>query len=191
MPVDHLVDRLVEAAGIVGGADVDDPSAGGDGVRPLDVEGLLDVPTLREDGICYRLDSLDPIAAIARPAVSDELIENGPYRRLFFLSMMLMPLNSLFALAQPYVWKLTIDLFLTHNRTLPPRWLTPVLHAFGSHGLLAMGFVYLLLVAGEFAGAWFLGASAASLITFLELLLHSLHAIQPARGPAAESNRAG
>ena len=74
-----------------------------------------------------------------------------PYRRLFFLSMMLMPLNSLFALAQPYVWKLTIDLFLTHNRTLPPRWLTPVLHAFGSHGLLAMGFVYLLLVAGEFS----------------------------------------
>ena len=74
-----------------------------------------------------------------------------PYRRLFFLSMMLMPLNSLFALAQPYVWKLTIDLFLTHNRTLPPRWLRPVLHAFGSHGLLAMGFVYLLLVAGEFS----------------------------------------
>ena len=62
-----------------------------------------------------------------------------PYQRLFCLSMLLMPLNSVFALAQPYVLKLTIDLFLTHNRTLPPRWLTPVLHAFGSHGLLAMG----------------------------------------------------
>ena len=74
-----------------------------------------------------------------------------PYRRLFFLSVVLMPLNSLFALAQPYIWKLTIDLFLTHNRAVPPGWLKPVLAAFGSHGLLAMGFVYLLLVAGEFS----------------------------------------
>lgn len=74
-----------------------------------------------------------------------------PYRRLFFLSVMLMPLNSLFALAQPYIWKLTIDLFLTHNRTVAPQWLRPLLGAFGSHGLLAMGFVYLLLVAGEFS----------------------------------------
>jgi ATP-binding cassette subfamily B multidrug efflux pump len=63
----------------------------------------------------------------------------------------LMPLNSMFALAQPYIWKLTIDLFLTHNRAVPPRWLRPVLEAFGSHGLLAMGFVYLLLVMGEFS----------------------------------------
>ncbi|HVA40640.1 MAG TPA: ABC transporter ATP-binding protein [Candidatus Binataceae bacterium] len=74
-----------------------------------------------------------------------------PYRRLFFLSVALMPLNTLFALAQPYIWKLTIDLFLTHNRAVPPGWLRPVLGAFGSHELLAMGFVYLLLVAGEFS----------------------------------------
>jgi ATP-binding cassette subfamily B multidrug efflux pump len=74
-----------------------------------------------------------------------------PYRRLFFLSVVLMPLNSMFALAQPYIWKLTIDLFLTHNRAVPPRWLRPVLEAFGSHGLLAMGFVYLFLVVGEFS----------------------------------------
>ena len=74
-----------------------------------------------------------------------------PYRRLFSLSVVLMPLNSMFALAQPYIWKLTIDLFLTHNRAVPPRWLRPVLEAFGSHGLLAMGFVYLLLVVGEFS----------------------------------------
>ena len=47
-----------------------------------------------------------------------------PYRRLFFLSVVLMPLNSLFALGQPYIWKLTIDLFLTHNRTAPPGWLS-------------------------------------------------------------------
>jgi ATP-binding cassette subfamily B multidrug efflux pump len=74
-----------------------------------------------------------------------------PYRRLFFLSMVLMPLNSLFALAQPYIWKLTIDLFLTHHRAAAPGWLRPLLAAFGPHGLLAMGFVYLLLVAGEFS----------------------------------------
>ena len=74
-----------------------------------------------------------------------------PYRRLFFLSVLLMPLNSLFALAQPFIWKLTIDLFLTHNRSAPPRWLEPVLALFGNHGLLAMGFIYLLLVAGEFS----------------------------------------
>jgi ATP-binding cassette subfamily B protein len=74
-----------------------------------------------------------------------------PYRGLFFLSVVLMPLNSMFALAQPYIWKLTIDLFLTHNRAAPPGWLRPVLGAFGPHGLLAMGFVYLLLVAGEFS----------------------------------------
>jgi ATP-binding cassette, subfamily B, multidrug efflux pump len=74
-----------------------------------------------------------------------------PYRNLFFLSAVLMPLNSLFALAQPFIWKLTIDLFLTHNRAVPPRWLRPLLDAFGSHGLLAMGFVYLLLVAGDFS----------------------------------------
>jgi ATP-binding cassette subfamily B multidrug efflux pump len=74
-----------------------------------------------------------------------------PYRRLFLFSVVLMPLNSLFALAQPYIWKLTIDLFLTRRVSAPPAWLRPVLHAFGAHGLLAMGFIYLLLVAGEFS----------------------------------------
>src|SRR5215469_17214546 len=63
-----------------------------------------------------------------------------PYRKLFFFSVLLMPLNSLFALAQPFIWKLTIDLFLTHSRSAPPRWLEPVLALFGNHGLLAMGF---------------------------------------------------
>ncbi|HZO81997.1 MAG TPA: ABC transporter ATP-binding protein [Candidatus Binataceae bacterium] len=74
-----------------------------------------------------------------------------PYRGLFLLSLVLMPLNSLFALAQPYIWKLTIDLFLTRRTGAPPGWLRPVLHAFGVHGLLAMGCIYLLLVAGEFS----------------------------------------
>ena len=35
-----------------------------------------------------------------------------PYRRFFFLSLVLMPLNTAFALAQPYIVKLTIALFL-------------------------------------------------------------------------------
>src|SRR5690348_18508256 len=74
-----------------------------------------------------------------------------PYRGLFLLSLVLMPLDTAFALAQPYLWKLTIDLFLTHSRTAPPAWLRPVLGAFGPHGLLAMGCVYLVLVAGEFS----------------------------------------
>ncbi len=47
VPVDDLVHGLVEPAGVVGRADVDDPRARGDGVGPLDVERLLDVPALR------------------------------------------------------------------------------------------------------------------------------------------------
>ena len=71
---------------------------------------------------------------------------------LFFLSVVLMPLNSLFALAQPYISKLTIDMFLDAT-TAPyrPDGSRPVLGAFRPHGLLVMGFVYLLLVAGEFS----------------------------------------
>ncbi len=49
--VDHFVDRLVEPAGVVGGADVDDAGLRRDGVRPLDVQRLLDVPALRLGGI--------------------------------------------------------------------------------------------------------------------------------------------
>lgn len=74
-----------------------------------------------------------------------------PYRHLFFLSLILMPLNSAFALTQPYIWKLTIDLFLTKRVSTPPAWLRPILHLFGGHGLLAMGCIYLLMVAGEFS----------------------------------------
>ena len=54
----------------------------------------------------------------------------APTGALFFLSVMLMPLNTLFALAQPYIFKLTIDLFLRHNRAAPPGWLAPVLDGF-------------------------------------------------------------
>jgi ATP-binding cassette, subfamily B, multidrug efflux pump len=72
-----------------------------------------------------------------------------PYRGLFFCSILLMPLNSGFALAQPYVFKLTIDLFLTRSKTVAPPWLQPVINASHGHGLLAMGLLYLLLLVGE------------------------------------------
>ncbi len=74
-----------------------------------------------------------------------------PYRRLFWLSVALMPFNSAFALAQPYLVKLTIDIFLAARRTSAPRWLAPILDASGGHGLLAMGALYFILLAGEFA----------------------------------------
>jgi ATP-binding cassette subfamily B protein len=72
-----------------------------------------------------------------------------PYRGLFLLSIILMPLNSGFALAQPYVFKLTIDVFLARTRTAPPRWLLPIINHSRGHGLLAMGLMYLLLLIGE------------------------------------------
>ncbi len=73
-----------------------------------------------------------------------------PYGRLFWFSVALMPLNSAFALAQPYIVKLTIDRFLANHRTPAPAWLHPILERAGSHGLLAMGALYLALVVGEF-----------------------------------------
>ncbi|MGA7871586.1 MAG: ABC transporter transmembrane domain-containing protein, partial [Candidatus Binatus sp.] len=74
-----------------------------------------------------------------------------PYRRLFFLSVILMPLNSAFALAQPYIIQLIIDLFLAHHKVAPPAWLAAIFRATGHASLMTMGPIYLLLVAGEFA----------------------------------------
>ncbi len=74
-----------------------------------------------------------------------------PYRRLFWTSALLMPLNSIFALLQPYLIKITIDVYLAHRRAAPPRWAAPVIGAAGRHGMLALGGLYLLLLAGEFA----------------------------------------
>ena len=74
-----------------------------------------------------------------------------PYRGLFFLSLVMMPLNSAFALAQPYIFKLTIDIFLARQKTAGPRWIEQLIdHSYG-HGLLAMGLLYLLLLVGEVA----------------------------------------
>src|SRR6202790_4137372 len=75
-----------------------------------------------------------------------------PYQHLFWISVLLMPLNSVFALAQPYIVKLTIDIFLAHRKVAPPRWLTPIITRVApNHGLFAMGALYLILVLGEFA----------------------------------------
>lgn len=74
-----------------------------------------------------------------------------PYKLLFLLSLILMPFNSAFALAQPYIVKLTIDMFLTGHNHPAPHWLAPILAHSGGHGLLAMGLVYVVLLVGEFA----------------------------------------
>ncbi len=71
------------------------------------------------------------------------------YQRLFWLSVLLMPLNVLFMLAQPYVFKLTIDIFLAGHREATPGWLVPIIDATNGRGLLAMGGIYLLLLLGE------------------------------------------
>jgi ATP-binding cassette subfamily B protein len=74
-----------------------------------------------------------------------------PYRRLFWISVILMPLNSAFMLAQPWVIKLTINIFLAAHRTAAPRWLQPMLAAAHGHGLFVMGGLYLVLLTGEFS----------------------------------------
>jgi ATP-binding cassette subfamily B multidrug efflux pump len=74
-----------------------------------------------------------------------------PYRGLFWLSVVLMPLNSIFALLQPYIIKLTIDIFLAARRSGPPAWLASTIKLSNGHGLIVMGALYLLLLLGEFA----------------------------------------
>ena len=74
-----------------------------------------------------------------------------PYQRLFFFSILLMPVNSIFSLLQPYVIKLTIDIFLAAHTTAAPHWLTPLIAASHGHGIIVMGLLYVILLAGEFA----------------------------------------
>ena len=73
-----------------------------------------------------------------------------PYRRLFWLSVVLMPLNSIFALLQPYVVKLTIDIFLAARRSTPPAWLAGTIRHSHGHGMIVMGALYVILLLGEF-----------------------------------------
>ena len=74
-----------------------------------------------------------------------------PYRGLFFLSVILMPLNSAFALSQPYIIQLIVDIFLQHHYVAPPAWLAAIFAATGGASLLKMGAIYMVMVAGEFA----------------------------------------
>src|ERR1700691_5855230 len=74
-----------------------------------------------------------------------------PYQRLFLFSVLLMPVNSVFSLLQPYIIKLTIDLFLANHKTVAPHWLTPLLDASRGHGIIVMGLLYIVLLAGEFS----------------------------------------
>ncbi|HVN27169.1 MAG TPA: ABC transporter ATP-binding protein [Candidatus Binataceae bacterium] len=75
-----------------------------------------------------------------------------PYQRLFWISALLMPLNSVFALAQPYIVKVTIDTLLDHRKLAPPHWLARIFGLVGAgHGFLVMGAIYLTLILGEFA----------------------------------------
>ena len=74
-----------------------------------------------------------------------------PYRKLFWLSVILMPLNALFSRSQPYVVKLTVDLVLAHRVAAAPAMLSSLLGNGGARGLLVMGVLFLFLVAGEFA----------------------------------------
>jgi ATP-binding cassette, subfamily B, multidrug efflux pump len=73
-----------------------------------------------------------------------------PYQRLFMFAVLLMPVNSIFSLLQPYVIKLTIDLFLARHKTAPPHWLAPLINASHGHGIIMMGLLYVVLLAGEF-----------------------------------------
>ncbi len=78
-----------------------------------------------------------------------------PYQGLFWLATFLMPLDTAFLLAQPYVIKLTVDEFLSGaHGARPPAWLATLFRASGGHGLFVMGMLYLLLVICEF-GAFY------------------------------------
>ncbi|MFZ0676126.1 ABC transporter ATP-binding protein [Candidatus Binatus sp.] len=75
-----------------------------------------------------------------------------PYQGLFWLATFLMPLDTGFLLAQPYVIKLTVDEFLSGaHGAPPPAWLAVLFRMSGGHGLFVMGALYLLLVICEFA----------------------------------------
>jgi ATP-binding cassette subfamily B protein len=75
-----------------------------------------------------------------------------PYQGLFWLATFLMPLDTAFLLAQPYVIKLTVDEFLSGvHGAPPPSWLALLFRVFGGHGLFVLGGLYLLLVVCEFA----------------------------------------
>jgi ATP-binding cassette subfamily B protein len=74
-----------------------------------------------------------------------------PYGGKLAVALGLMPVYTFFSLAQPYVIKLTIDLFLhPSSGAANYRWLAALRHLQPAHGIQLMGGCYALLVAGEF-----------------------------------------
>ncbi len=90
-----------------------------------------------------------------------------PYRGYIALAIVLMPVYSAFSLAQPYVIKLAIDLFITPaSRPHMPGWLRWLSTVSPARGILLAGAVYALLVLGEFVsfyGQYFLTMLVAQL----------------------------
>ncbi|HUO06386.1 MAG TPA: ABC transporter ATP-binding protein [Candidatus Binataceae bacterium] len=75
-----------------------------------------------------------------------------PYQRLFWTATLLMPVNTAFLVAQPYIVKLTVDEFLSGpHGAPPPAWLKALFSLAGGPSLIVMALLYLVLVAGEFA----------------------------------------
>src|SRR5262249_8170661 len=73
-----------------------------------------------------------------------------PYKWLFLVFSVLLPINSAFMLAQPYIIKITVDGFLTNRRVAPPHWITSLIQLAGDRGLAVMAVMYFALVIGEF-----------------------------------------
>src|SRR5262249_46461798 len=59
-----------------------------------------------------------------------------PYRRVFWLALLLSPLQQVFSLVQPYLVKLGIDRYIQHG---------------DEHGLRQLGVVFGVAIVGEFA----------------------------------------
>ena len=74
----------------------------------------------------------------------------SPYKWLFAVFSVLLPINSAFMLAQPYIIKITVDGFLTNRPVAPPHWVSALIHLAGDRGLAVMAAMYFALVIGEF-----------------------------------------
>ncbi|HXW83928.1 MAG TPA: ABC transporter ATP-binding protein [Candidatus Binataceae bacterium] len=75
----------------------------------------------------------------------------SPYKWLFVLYSVLLPLNTQFMLGQPYIIKVTVDTYLSNRPVAPPAWIAALIRWSGDRGLTVLGVMYLILVVGEFA----------------------------------------
>ena len=74
-----------------------------------------------------------------------------PYRRLFWLSVLLMPLNSIFALAAALRHQATIDIFLAAHTVRTAALARAVFSSLARPWDDVMGAIYVILLLGEFA----------------------------------------